>query len=52
MELARSPHWGGDLWSFGFPKRGLKGRLSECKASPQLALHALYLEITGPVKVS
>lgn len=52
MELDRSTHRLGDLWSFGFPERGLKGRLSGHKASPQLALHSLFLEITGQVKGS
>lgn len=49
MELARSTQWLEDLWSFGFPKMGLKVNLSFLKASPQ---HARFLEITGPVKVS
>lgn len=39
MELARFVQWLGDLWSFGFPKRGLKVRLSGHKASHQPALH-------------
>lgn len=52
MELARFGHWLGDLQSFGFPKRELKGRLCGLKALLQLVLHGFFLEITGPVKVS
>lgn len=38
MELSRFAQWSGDLWSFGFPKRGLKGRPSGHKAFPPAGL--------------